>query len=200
MRSLAMTLAASVALAAAAAQALEPAPLVMLPAGTKLQQNEGGTPIAWTVTESKPGAYAAARDDGSLSFQSIGGIVTPAHSFVDQNGAGRQKVTKGDPLAIYPLQVGKTTKFSVEGQNTSRGWTWHQEHSCVVTGTEKVTVKAGSFDAFVVRCERVTSGRGKDQTITRYYVPAISATALTITEDLRNNNKWSTELVALPNR
>lgn len=181
------------------AAALEPAPLVLLPVGTKLRVSEGGTPIELTITESKPGSYALERSDG-ISMASAGGVVTPPYTYSGRNGLERQRITRGDPLAIYPLAVGKSVKFSVSGELPAKGWLWQNEQSCAVTGIERTTVTAGTFDTYVVRCERVPAGRTKDQTITRYYAPAISATVLTVVEDHRNNSKWSTELVAPPGK
>ncbi|MBL8698152.1 MAG: hypothetical protein JNK67_07255 [Alphaproteobacteria bacterium] len=179
------------------AAALEPAPLVMLPVGTKLHQDDGGKAVVWTITESKPGAYAAERDDG-ISFASIGGLATPPLIYNGRHGLERQRITRGDPLAIYPLAVGRSVRFSVSGETPSKGWRWQIDHACVVTGTDRTTVRAGSFETYVVRCERVPAGMTTDQTITRYYAPSIGATVLTIVEEHRNNTKWRTELVMPP--
>jgi len=197
MERLSIAIATAIALAAPSVRAMEPAPLVLPPVGTKIHYDEGGTPTVWTVVESKPGAYAARRDDGLTGFASAGGIVTPAHSFRDVRGFdGTQKLITGDPLAIYPIAVGKNTKFTVGGAAPARGTTWTHDHACAVTGTEKVKVAIGEFDTFVVHCER-RAARGKEQTVTRYYAPAIGMTVRSITVDHINNNRWSTDVVKL---
>lgn len=183
--------------AAATAQALEPAPVAMPPVGTKLHYDDGGTPRTWIVTEAKPGSYAAERGDQLASFATIGGLISPAHNYRDERGfTGWQKVVSGDPLSIYPLKVGNAATYALTGAAPSRGWTWNQQYACNVTGTERVKVAVGEHDTYVVHCVR-SGPRGKEQTVTRYYAPALGLTIRSITVDHVNNNRWNTDLLKI---
>lgn len=52
---------------------------------------------------------------------------------------------------IYPLKVGSSEQWTVQGSNNA-GNDWHTTRSCEVTGTAHITVPAGSFDTYHVVC------------------------------------------------
>lgn len=175
--------------------AMEPAPLKLPPVGTRLHYDEGGKPVSWKIVESKPGAYAAERSDGLSSYANAGGILAPAFRYRDERGFdGTQRLVSGDPMAIYPIAVGKSAKFTVAGEAPARGWKWTHDTSCSVIGTEKIKVPIGEFETFVVHCER-RGNRGKEFTTTRYYAPSLGVAVRSITIDHVNNNRWSSDLV-----
>ena len=181
--------------AVAMASTLEPAPHVMPKTGTTLHFDEGGTPRTWVVKESKPGIYTMERNDRLAAFTSAGGIVSPAVTYKDDRGFdGTQRVTKGDPLQIYPIKGGNKVSFTVSGEVPTRGWKWTNEVACDVTGTERVKAPIGEFDTFVVTCVR-SGNRGREQTVTRYYAPKLGLTVRSVTVDHINNNRWSTDLL-----
>lgn len=188
-------IATAVTLTAWVASALDAAPLVLLPVGTRIHNDEGGRRVIWTVVESKPNVFSAMREDGKGSFSSTGGVVSPALRYTDERGdQGTQRVIEGDPLAIYPVQIGRSVRFRVAGEVVrQRRITWTNDYTCSVTGTERIKVALGEFDTFVVQCERFAQNQTKEQTVTRYYAPIVGLTVRSITIDYVNNNQWNTD-------
>lgn len=75
---------------------------------------------------------------------------------------GRPVMSWSPPLGFeYPLTVGKTWTTSYRLTLHARGNTIPYDLSCKVESYEKVTVKAGSFDAFKVVC---TTNIGNEET------------------------------------
>lgn len=59
----------------------------------------------------------------------------------------------GDPLALFPLKVGKKTSNKVAGHTTQKGGrAWEYTYECEVTGKEGVQIALGSFDTYKVVC------------------------------------------------
>ena len=83
--------------------------------GARVSGGYGGKPVSWKIVESKPGAYAAERSDGLSSYANAGGILAPAFRYRDERGFdGTQRLVSGDPMAIYPIAVGKSAKFTAD--------------------------------------------------------------------------------------
>ena len=83
---------------------------------------------------------------------------------------------------IWPLAVGKSSKFATnvefKSKNSGREGKFRQLWSCLVDGTERVRVLAGTFDTYRVSCTRksrsVTSGKTYyRQTVVYHYAPEI---------------------------
>ena len=79
--------------------------------------------------------------------------------------------------ALWPLDVGKSVKFTTEGRSVSklsdRTTPFSQAWSCEVEGTERVRVLAGEFDTYRVSCRRYSSRNKWWQTYTWYYAPEL---------------------------
>jgi hypothetical protein len=97
------------------------------------------------------------------------------------------------PWTLWPLAVGKKISTRFEGYNSSGGQgSWDVTLS--VDSYEKITTKAGTFDAFVVsRVDESLTNRFK-QTIRQWYAPALGITVKTSTTDNRGTST-SNELV-----
>lgn len=66
--------------------------------------------------------------------------------------------------ALWPLSIGKKSKFTTEGRSVSKATgqtsTYMQRWDCVVEGTERVRVLAGEFDTYRIKCRRLgTNGK-----------------------------------------
>jgi hypothetical protein len=71
---------------------------------------------------------------------------------------GKPLITYDPPIGYeYPLQVGKTWKTRHRATNTMTGRVVEFDYSCIVEGVERVTVRAGTFDAFKIVCENELS-------------------------------------------
>ncbi|MBL4692107.1 MAG: hypothetical protein JKY92_02120 [Magnetovibrio sp.] len=74
------------------------------------------------------------------------------------------KVSNTSANALWPLTIGKTSKFSTQGRTVIKATgdekTFNQRWDCAVNGTERVRVLAGEFDTYKIKCRRLsTSGR-----------------------------------------
>lgn len=67
---------------------------------------------------------------------------------------GKPLTTFDPPIGYeYPLKVGKTWKTHHRMTNFMTGGVLDFDYSCVVENIERVTVPAGTFDAFKIVCE-----------------------------------------------
>lgn len=87
------------------------------------------------------------------------------------------KQSTGSPTALWPLSVGKTSKFTTDGRSISKATDvesrYVQRWSCAVEGTEHVRVLAGEFDTFRVKCQRTASNGKWWQNRTWNYAPML---------------------------
>ena len=54
--------------------------------------------------------------------------------------------------SAWPLSVGKTWSYAIEGQN-SKGNSWTNTRSCEVLSTAQITTQSGTHDTYKVRCD-----------------------------------------------
>lgn len=67
---------------------------------------------------------------------------------------GKALITYDPPIGYeHPVQVGETWKTQHRITNHAAGRTLEFDYSCVVEKTERVTVRAGTFDTFKIVCE-----------------------------------------------
>ena len=76
----------------------------------------------------------------------------PDVAWTDCNGSSGTQTSKRTGDSIFPLQVGKTESWEVSGTDTN-GASWKSTRNCKVIGIANVTVPAGNFDTYHVRCE-----------------------------------------------
>jgi len=94
-----------------------------------------------------------------------------------QNSTQRSK-TKTDvsPTALWPLKIGNQKFFSIKQTVEKNDGTGKREFSqdwqCVIDGTEKVTVPAGTFDTYRIPCHRYYRQFWR-QTKTYFYSPKV---------------------------
>lgn len=67
-------------------------------------------------------------------------------------GSSGTQTSRRTSGSIFPLAVGKTETWDYSGTN-SNGDAWESTRDCKVEGEVSVTVPAGTFDTYHVRCE-----------------------------------------------
>jgi hypothetical protein len=133
---------------------------------------------SWEMTQRNTGSYGkdvafrVTRGDGVwqgapvITIANSLGMTTmtaPSGHWIAAVGRDGKPVTSwSPPLGFdYPLTVGKTWTTSYRLTIHARGNTLPYDLSCKVESHEKVTVKAGTFDAFKVVC---TTNIGNEET------------------------------------
>jgi len=83
---------------------------------------------------------------------------------------------------LWPLRVGNTSKFSTQGRSISKATgqetSYIQRWSCAVEGTERITIRAGEFDTYRVKCQRFTKTGRWWQNRTWNYAPMLGTYVL----------------------
>ena len=62
----------------------------------------------------------------------------------------------GTPADLFPMSVGKSASWTYEHALVKRGQvqvTTSTESACLVSGTETITVPAGTYDTYVIECQ-----------------------------------------------
>ena len=118
-----------------------------------------GEPITW---QSNTGTVS----NGYRNF------IIPALTWTSTNRRSEGKTTAPADL-LWPLTVGKKGKYDfqqtisrhdgTESIELSRNW------SCAVEGTERVSVPAGTFDTYVIACNRYSSSSHRWRASRRFY-------------------------------
>lgn len=148
---------------------LEPMQKRLPLAGDTVVWDDDGTQFSRTVT--KVSADSLIKEDSRGCAFTSGLGFEPSTSWTNctpfTDGA-QSYTTEGE---IFPLAVGNTVRYQVDGSNAN-GDKWQNDVLCKVEGTARVTVPAGSFDTYHVRCEHQFTRRD-------YYVsPELGETML----------------------
>ena len=137
---------------------LPPGELVDHAVGDKavwMHKKRGGKKFTVVVTGVKGGIVSWQRTDG-CSYDVSRVIGRPPTKWKNcYGGTGTAKVARKGKSRLYPLKVGNTEKFSVQGKNRRAGKktnTWSTTRTCKVKSTANVTVPAGRFDAYRIDC------------------------------------------------
>jgi len=92
--------------------------------------------------------------------------------------------------SIYPMTVGSREEWTIS-QTSGNRKTEPYKRVCSVDGTARITVPAGTFDTYVVRCS------DKFRDIEFYFAPSLGIQVLLRQTQKRNNSFYSEELVKL---
>ncbi|MEM9061025.1 MAG: hypothetical protein AAGD13_11245 [Pseudomonadota bacterium] len=76
----------------------------------------------------------------------------PTSEWKNCGGSSGTQTSKRLGDSIFPLQVGSTESWEYSGTN-SNGDSWSSTRNCEVLGTASLTVPAGTFDTYQVRCD-----------------------------------------------
>lgn len=140
---------------------LAPAPLPRYRVGQRFTFSDGSTQ---TVAAVEPGRVTWRDNKGRRSKRAL--------SFVEHWATARNMRIVEGTSALWPLEVGRFDRFRVQRTGkTARKRI--QEHACLVMGSERITVAAGTFDAFRVECKRYSRKRIAERRIW-HYAPAIN--------------------------
>lgn len=94
--------------------------------------------------------------------------------------ANEMRYTPNSALGvIQPLKVGASWPIRVEQTNTEKGFTWKWTGQSKVTGEEKITTKAGTFETFKIESSYVVypvknPARKSEFAMQTWYAPAIN--------------------------
>lgn len=75
------------------------------------------------------------------------------------------------PWTLWPLAVGKKITARYDGPGTNPGFSGSWAHTITVEKFEKITVKAGTFDTFVVAFEQDGISHRLKSTFRQWYAP-----------------------------
>ncbi|MCP5417769.1 MAG: hypothetical protein H6965_11810 [Chromatiaceae bacterium] len=140
------------------------------------------------------------RRSSSYQYLRFHDFTLPAKSVSSRNGVTSFEVVKLHPeTSLWPLAVGKRTRFSVvktnagtadgEAANPRSYW------ECSVEGMQTVAVISGEFETYRVECLRKNSRDKIKQYVTYYYAPDIQQVVLR-TDGYSHKPAKQTELVA----
>ena len=111
--------------------------------------------VSIVVTGVKRGVVSRRRADG-CSYDMFRGVwAAPVTKWKNCYGSsGTAKVARKGKSELFPLKVGNSAKFSVQGKSKRAGKvsTWATTRRCKVKGTANVTVPAGRFDTYRIDC------------------------------------------------
>ncbi len=172
------------------APAVQPAADVPGQEYTLLNKLTGAEEITEIVSVSAGTRVARNQTSGCSWGRSAANPFAPATMWKDCGGhtGGRQIVsTEG---ALWPLQVGASQTWTSEGTSDS-GETWSDRRTCTVEGTANVTVPAGTFDTFHVKC------LGENRVRDYYYAPDIQRTVISRSTHQKGGEAWYYEFVGL---
>ena len=136
---------------------LPPGELVDHAVGDKavwMYKKQGGKKLTVVVTGVKGGIVSWQRTDG-CSYDISRVIWRPPTKWKNcYGGTGTAKVARKGKSRLYPLKVGNTEKFSVQGKykRDGKGGKFSTTRVCKVKSTANVTVPAGRFDTYRIDC------------------------------------------------
>ncbi len=122
-------------------------------------------------------------DGETLTWRTVGGVIRTRYRnfllpFLSwQNTTQRSRTVVDAPARmLWPLQVGKSERFklkqTVENNDGTGKREFSQSWQCIVDGTERVTVPAGTYDTYKTTCYRYYKKWWRE-TKSYYYAPAV---------------------------
>jgi hypothetical protein len=165
--------------------------------GTPLKQLAPGTVFSFAtksgnnvdVKIKKMDGVSILQETGATSSEIVGFGITLFGSD-DMDDSNREAVTK-----LYPLKVSNSVSTGFSGKSPN-GSQWIASAKITVTGVEKVTVPAGTYDTFVIET-KMTSRFWSSQN-TCWYAPAIGYCAKRKFNNSKTNLDWELIFVAAP--
>ena len=129
-----------------------------------------------TVIAAK-GDFVTWRNDRGIINRQYHDFLLPPVSWQTTTRRSRAIIT-ANTGTLWPLKIGNKARFDVSrvisGNDGSSIRELSQSWQCVVEGTERLTVAAGSFDTFRIPCFRYSPNTSNwRQTRTYYYAPKI---------------------------
>jgi hypothetical protein len=134
--------------------AVQPAPFAPAPVGTRIE-----------TTADKRVVRSV---NGFDVVYDINGKVTASHALLTEPGDGNKYYPARNVESLWPLEVGKSTTFNIDGDGGNRAVNLH------VVRTETITVPAGTFYTYVIE-RRDRSAGGANGGLTMWYAPSVGA-------------------------
>lgn len=94
----------------------------------------------------------AFEDESGCRFSDKGSSFAPSPDWSNCGGSAGTQVSRRLGGSIFPLAIGNSESWHYSGTNTN-GDRWESKLDCTVPGVVDVTVPAGTFDTYYVRCE-----------------------------------------------
>lgn len=113
--------------------------------------NNRGETLTGTFT-SVDDQYLTGESSNGCKWRDRRNSFAPGAEWSNCDGSTGTQRSKRLGGSIFPLQVGSSESWEYSGSN-NKGDNWSSTRECSVVGTAKVTVPAGSFDTYHVRCE-----------------------------------------------
>lgn len=105
-----------------------------------------------TTTVAASANRASYKQDNGCSYSHIITGFGPNPEWSNCGGSSGNQTSKRTGGSIFPLAVGSSESWDYSGTN-SKGNNWESTRNCTVPGAVSVTVPAGTFDTYHVRCE-----------------------------------------------
>jgi hypothetical protein len=99
------------------------------------------------------------------------------------------------PWQLWPLSVGRKISARYEGPGDGAGVIVSMKISVSVDAFEKISTKAGTFDAFVVTRTDESFASSYRMTVRDWYVPSMGLTVKSTTTDNRGVNRSAEAVV-----
>lgn len=150
-----------------AGPALPPAALPHVRVGDRVSWSNGQTEMVVAVE----GEVVRWRDQDGNTFAGYRNFVLPSleWDYPDTRAVTELPVP---PDVLWPLKPGNSTHFKAKQRLTLKihesELAYHDEWMCRVDGTERVTVRLGSFDTWRLRCQRYWSGSNLGEIVWNY--------------------------------
>jgi hypothetical protein len=144
-----------------------PAPKPVYAVGDTYLYDDNGNPVREQVMGFR-GSRVIWFNDRGMSWTANPDVISPPLTWSADGrlGAGNQQLF-GDPGDIFPLEPGKSVSFLIAGSSEALPDGWQGSNACRVMSNEQVAVKAGSFNAFRIDCDR------GEVTESLYYAPTV---------------------------
>lgn len=155
----------------AAGPALPPAPLPTVRVGDSISWSNGQTETVVAVD----GEVVRWRDQDGNTYSGYRNFMLPSLAWDYPETRATTRIDLA-PDTLWPLKAGNDVHFTVEQRLTQKihdsevGYT--DEWACAVLGTERVTVRLGSFDTWKLRCQRYWRGSNIGEIVWNY-APAL---------------------------
>lgn len=110
-----------------------------------------GTDLTSKVTAVTADRITSERSDG-CSWESIRNAFAPNPSWKNCNGSSGSQTAQRQGGSMFPLNLNSVETWDFSGNNNN-GNSWESTRNCRVMGEVSITVPAGTFDTYHVRCE-----------------------------------------------
>jgi hypothetical protein len=193
MGTIGQVLAASLVLAATQQAFSQEVSLRQLAAGTVFTFDTDSGPVKVTVKKMDGVAILQEQESarGVYSNENIGfGATLGTQQKERMTDEERAQVS-----TLFPLKVGNSVRSGHSGTSAS-GFTWSTSDKMEVSGQERVTVPAGSFDTFIIETS-MTGDRWWGQN-TCWYAPEIGYCVKRKWRSASNGSDWSLVSVTQP--